>query len=315
MKLLAFILSGQTLGVDIESWNVTQLSGNIPFTIINDNDSIPSGYTDISSIENWSKFSSGIIDNFYYMSTRNEIQKLLSPEVATGNTSGLTSSELAVVQEYNLDRYYILYDYFEKLPENVDVKEPPVDFNYDILGLHKKRIFNKGELYRVEYYADYDFTNERYDKLILHEDRVYHRINEMVYKRDMEIFWYLNNGLSGATKQTVKYYTQEESTVVGERRRRNIISSQKINIVGLIMQTSGVTLTEAQNLGFEFLSQYSSAIDVYIEGALQFLYDAILNDTNHLWLNNIIPNTGGMTIRNYIYSQVLLDYTINNTYI
>jgi hypothetical protein len=322
MKLLAYTIDGEKIGVDITSWNKDILNGNEVFLAIEDGVSIPSGYSDISSITNWDSFGGAAhsLDtnenlDLTEIQIRNEIKKLLTPEQSTGNTSGLTQSEISILQEYNLDSYYTLYDYFETLPYYVDPSKPPYDYDYDILGLHKKRHFDKGELYKVEYYGDYDFVTDTYSKLLVHEDRTYYRINEMVHRREMNICWHLNNGLSGATKNTTKYYTRQESIVAGERRRRHIISGIKVNTLGLIMMTSGVTQLEAQNLGFAFLTQYADAVDVYIEGALQFLYDAILNDSDHSWLNNEVPNAGGLTIRQWMYNEVLLDYTINNTYV
>ena len=315
MKILAYQISGQTVGIDIDHWLVDDLNGNEPFTIIQDVDPIPSGYTDISSITSWGNWGEEIHPDVDRMVIRKEIKNFLTPEQQTGNTTGLTEQELEIIQEYKLDDYYLLYDYYERIPDDIDCSEPPFDLNYDILGLHKKKYFVKGELKKIEYYGEYDFYTDNYQNLLVHEDRTYYRINEMVYRREMDICWHLNNGLSGATKHTTKYYTQEESIMAGERRRRNIISSLKISLVGLIMQTSGVTQTEAQNLGFGFLTEYADAIDVYIEGALQFLYDAVLNDTNHSWLDNEIANTGGLTVRQYLYSELQLDYTINNTYV
>jgi len=54
MRLTAYILSGQTLGVDLTGWIDSDLNGNPPFIVLfNSGSTVPSGYTDISSIEHW----------------------------------------------------------------------------------------------------------------------------------------------------------------------------------------------------------------------------------------------------------------------
>jgi len=50
--LLAYQISGQTVGIDIQSWNNDDINGNQPFIVINSGDTIPNNYIDISTIEN-----------------------------------------------------------------------------------------------------------------------------------------------------------------------------------------------------------------------------------------------------------------------
>lgn len=315
MKILGLNIVGKgTIGNGLGSWSETDLSGNTPILLIKDVDPIPLGYSDISTIENWAKYGDGVSVEFGYYKTRKEIQKLLPTEALTGNTTGLTSSELAVVQEYKLDKYYAIYDYINTIPITYDVVEAPLDYNYNILNLHKKKYYDQGELINTEYYGVYDFPTDSYSKIILHEENKYYRVNEMVHKIETTICWHHNDGTTGTTKTLTKYFTQQESIRLGEERRRNVISNVKLGVLGLIMQTSGVTKPEAEALGFAFIQEYNEAINVYIEGALQFLYGAVLNDINHSWLNNEIPNTGGMTIRDWLYNEITLDYNVNNTY-
>jgi len=63
--LLAYQISGQTVGIDLPQWNSIDLNGNLPFKMIYSGDTIPNGYVDISSIENWDKFGS-IVANDYF---------------------------------------------------------------------------------------------------------------------------------------------------------------------------------------------------------------------------------------------------------
>lgn len=320
-QLLAYQISGQTIGIDIETWNDVDLNGNKAFLAIDDGASIPTGYTDISSIINWGFFGSstccpttGNDLELSEMYIRQQIKELLTHAQLTGNTSGLTAQEIEIVKDYKLDSFYQLYEYFEHLPEGTDVQATPVDLEYNILGLHKKRYFTKGELNKVEYYGNYDFATDTYSMLVLHEDRIYHRMNEMVYKRELDICWHLNDASSGATKHTEKFYTQSESFAVGERRRRNCITNLKIETVGLIMMASGVTQQEAEQIGWSFLEEFNTEITVYIEGAEEQLKTGIMTTTNHDWLDWDIPGAGA-TVRQYLYNGINIDYTENNTYV
>lgn len=216
------------------------------------------------------------------------------------------------------DRIYRIYNYTENVkPEKFNL--PPYDLNYDILGFHKKKYFNKGELYKVEYFGEYDFLTNTYNKKILCEKRTFYRINEMVYKRVLDICWFLDNGISGTseltgtTKQTLKFYTQEESLFVGERRRRNCITNLKIDSIGLIMMASGITQKEAEHIGWAFLNEFSNEINVFIEGVETPLMTALMTTQNHGWLDYVIPNTGGLTVRQYLYDGIDINYTENNT--
>lgn len=320
MKLLGYQISGQTVGIDLDGWIDSDLNGNQPFLGISDDATVPSGYTDISSIVNWGKFGGSAycpmkghleLDD---LEVRKEIKSFMTLPQKTGDTTGLTVEEIETIKDYNLDDFFTIYEFFDHLPENTDVQAPPVDLDYNIMGLHKKRYFSKGELYKIEYYGYYDFATDHYAYLVLHEDRTYHRINEMVYRRELDICWHTNLNVSGSTKHTEKYYTQAESFAVGERRRRNCITNLKIGAVGLIMAVSGVSQLDAEQIGWAFLDEFQSEITVYVEGAQQFLLNAIATTTNHPWLDGTPAMLGGATVRQYLYSELDIDYTINNIY-
>jgi hypothetical protein len=83
MKLLAYVINGQKMGVDIKSWNNNMLSGNTAFLAINDGDSIPADYVDISSVVNWDSFAGSILSA---KEIKTEILKLI-PGVPTPEQS------------------------------------------------------------------------------------------------------------------------------------------------------------------------------------------------------------------------------------
>lgn len=304
--LLAYQINGQTVGIDIQSWNDIDLNGNNPFKYIYSGDTIPSGYINISSLLNWGIFGDSVLN---FNNTRMEMRNLL-PDSFTG----LTQQEIEVVQKYSLDDYCMIYDYidYSNYVNNINPNKPPMSLDYDIIGLHKKRYLVKGELVKVEYYGEYDHITKQYSKLVVSEDRVYYRENQMVSRREMTINWYDNDGSVCVTKNTTKYYSITESMQELDTRRANVISDLKINTVGLIMMCSGVTSIQAQAIGRPFMSTYSVEISSYLHGYEQELNNAIYNDTTFSWLNAVIPNSGGITIRMYLLNGLDIDYEINN---
>ncbi|MFA5366449.1 MAG: hypothetical protein WC333_00800 [Dehalococcoidia bacterium] len=79
MKLLAYTINGQKLGVDIKAWNNIMLSGNTAFIAIGDGDGIPADYTDISSVNNWDSFAGSVLS---VEAIKTEILKLI-PNIPT----------------------------------------------------------------------------------------------------------------------------------------------------------------------------------------------------------------------------------------
>lgn len=305
MKLLAYILNGEILGVEKTSWNDDEFTG-ITFSACTDTTTIPSNYSDISNIYNWGRF--GEEAGLTYVEVRNEIKKHIPSDLST-----LSVDEMNVLVHYNLYNYFKIYDRIN----NGDVivgEHPPLDVDYDLLGYSKKRTFNKGELERVEYYENFVPSSNTYTVKVIEEICTYYRINQMLSRREMKINWMLDDGTTGYTRNTTKYYTLIEAIQAGETRRANLISDLKINVIGLLMQFSGASSVMAQQVGTPFLDTYSTEISKFIQGFEQQLKDSIATDTTFNWLNLVIPNTGGMTIRQYLISELTIDYTINNTY-
>lgn len=202
---------------------------------------------------------------------------------------------------------------------NVEPKDftlPPFDQDYNVLGLYKNRKFNKGELYEVEYYGEYDPMNQSnpYNNKVVCEHRIYYRYNEMINRREMRICWILEDGSTGATKTTIKYYTPEESIVAGERRRAKAIATLKTNTVGLIMAVNQVSQQNAETEGKPFLAAYADEITQYISGYEEPLKNVILTSSSFDWLDKPI-DINGTLVRHYMYDGINIDYTINNTYL
>lgn len=204
--------------------------------------------------------------------------------------------------------FFKQYNYMKNADPD-EFHSPPFDYNYNILGLTKKRTFNKGELNRIDYYGYMD-SGGTYQDLILTEYREFFRKDRMVYKRIMHIDWYLTDDSIGAHKTSDKYYSVEESLKLGERRRRNVISDLKIGCIGLLQAISGLTQIEATMQGLDFLSIVTDEITKYVEGIEDPLKVKVMtcNEEGCGWLDAAIPNAGGVTVRQYLYSAIDLDY-------
>lgn len=72
--LLGYTINGLVVGTDIGYWYGSDLNGNQPFIIINGNESIPEGYTDISSIKTWHNFGISLVND--YLVCKTEIKKI-----------------------------------------------------------------------------------------------------------------------------------------------------------------------------------------------------------------------------------------------
>jgi len=90
--LLAYQISGQTVGIDIMGWNDADLNGNPAFQIILSGQTVPSGYTDIDTIVNWDKFGLQVAND--YSVVKFEIKDIVNLIGWTGLTN--TEKDLAI---------------------------------------------------------------------------------------------------------------------------------------------------------------------------------------------------------------------------
>ena len=213
-----------------------------------------------------------------------------------------------------MERYFKIYDYVQQA-EPRDFKAAPYDLNYNILGLHKKRDWSKGQINYIEYYGSYDPSTNTYDDLVVKEYREFYRINEFLNRRKIKVDWYMSDGSIGASKDNIwKYYTPAESLKAGEIRRRNVISNLKIVSVGIIMQAYQMGQIDAEKEGHKFLEEFSTEIAQFIEGAQDPLKTAVLTTSNHPWLDAPLDPSSGFLARHYIHNEINIDYTENNVY-
>jgi hypothetical protein len=80
MKLLVYTIGGQKIGIDIQTWDESMLSGNTAFMAIADTGSTPTDYVDISTIIYWDQF--GGFTTLTPVEIKEEITKLI-PDTPT----------------------------------------------------------------------------------------------------------------------------------------------------------------------------------------------------------------------------------------
>ncbi len=174
------------------------------------------------------------------------------------------------------------YDYLQEPSSPKSFKighEDPTIIDYDIMGFHKKRTIVFGELIKVEYYESYDGNN--YSNLIVEETREFTRdVNTgLVQHRTQSSKWYLTDNTVGLIKNTIKYYTLEESIQEGIDRRSNVIAKAK----------SYVLVKIGQSYSFDLLTSVKNEIQYFYDGHTQPLRDAI-NISSKPYLNQTIKD-------------------------
>jgi hypothetical protein len=105
MILTTLQINGQTIGVDLMGWTDDCLSGNTPFVVLfNSGDTIPNGYIDISSIENWDSIP--VLD---WSRRRDAISNLTYSIAGTGLTNylSLTNKQRIIAAKYFLVPYQL----------------------------------------------------------------------------------------------------------------------------------------------------------------------------------------------------------------
>ncbi|CAG7580723.1 MAG: hypothetical protein SLAVMIC_00534 [uncultured marine phage] len=170
----------------------------------------------------------------------------------------------------------------------------PMNINYNILGLHKKRTFVKGEISTVEYYADYDLVTKEYKDLILKEEREYLRLDGLAYQRNMKVTWYYLDDTQGESKSTVKYYPPDESIKEGISRRTNIISNLKMVSFG----------TLGSENAYDLLSSIYNELGLYKDGYTQPLLDSLAILVKPYLDSTFVAD--GVTLRMYLISEMTI---------
>jgi len=343
MNIFAYNISGQTLGVDLVSWNDSELGENSPF--MTSASTTLDGYSNITSIENWDEF--GDSAGYRHCKTRKEIKEIYDTQ--TGTTwSAYTLSDQKILSKYFIvdkDKrdevytdeeqegynHYKLYDFLsddifesigsinqKKAPKSIDYKKDlsqrlHPDFKFDNFGLLTGCTYYEN---LTVSYDSYGFTVFTYDNPILNYVADYtFADNGYVTTRTITRKWYkMDDTLSDDSKVSLKVYPPMVARDEARRRRKNLINDLLVKTVGLIIMTS-VDLTninDAEADAIPFLKDISSSISAYYEyGTKQDsngnLCELIQDISTHTYsrLDNFVPGTSDtVTIRMFIISSL-----------
>jgi len=158
--------------------------------------------------------------------------------------------------------------------------DDPSTIDYDIYGLHKNLTILFGELRVTDYYRNYDPQTYTYSDLVVKELRDYTRdVNGLVQYRLQTSTWYLNNGTTGKTTTSTKYYSLPQAIQEGLDRRGNAIAQTKAYVLSQI----------GQLYSFDLLTGVKNDIQLYVDGYTDPLRLSITNSTKP-YLNTTIKD-------------------------
>lgn len=236
-------------------------------------------------------------------------------EAAEGQSwtvAGVTSEESV---EDILDPTTDLKIYRYIVTDHGSRKNSPIDLDY-IVGLNRrlfrKEYFNRGELYKIEFYAETATGADgwpTYSDLIIREDIAYTRDSlGFAKERDTVITWFKEDGTAHDTSKTLyKPYSLMESQKEGVTRRSNIISQLSLQVAGMLVATLPTNEIYQNDqakieVGREFMQTHKMAMDMFVSASKRDLVAEVKYATNS-WLNNVVaaPST---TIRDVIRAGV-----------
>ncbi len=155
----------------------------------------------------------------------------------------LTGSQ--IIQLNNIIDNYVYnpnYDDLFKFKINQSTEDPSM-IDYDIVGLNKKRTIINGELRLVEYYNNYVASSNTYSDLVVVESRDYIKDeNGIIKSRNLSSSWLLNNGTTGLTVTSTKYYTHDDVNLNGNFNAIDVVTNFTCGLTtkGLISK-NGIT--------------------------------------------------------------------------
>lgn len=191
----------------------------------------------------------------------------------------------------------------------------PIGHDYKVgltTTLFPKRYFNKGELYKVEYFSD-----EAQTDLVVNVDINYTRdALGFATERTTTRTWYREDGTAHPDiKVTKKIYANDTLSQIKEgiKRRGNVVEGLQMPVLGSMLATvaakSGETEPERQGrillMGRKFLADYKEEFTNYIQDSNKEILSKI-TAANDFWLENVI-DVNGTTIRDMILFELTID--------
>lgn len=179
-----------------------------------------------------------------------------------------------------------------------------IDYTMEIMGtLHPRRTFVKGELQKVEWFADVECTDK-----VLTTDIVYTRdISGFAIDRITKRIWVgMDEEDNDITKITEKNYTinMVDQIKEGIKRRQNIIDGLQKPILGMMLATitTGYTSEEILQMGRDFLKLHKYSMQAFVDESHKQIQIDFAAATD-FWLDNYI-DANGTTIRMYILNDL-----------
>jgi hypothetical protein len=219
--------------------------------------------------------------------------------------------------------YTLLNSDKKEFNKNPTLLPSSINYKIDIEKLHRKLEFKKGVLIKAEYFKNISISTNpygievyTYSTPVLKCEYEYH-VDEQSYihHRFTRRYWaYIDGAYSTEYKEGPKYYTKLDARNEAVRRRTNIVNDILMSTTGLIYTCPTITtLLDAENASRLLLLEIDGEIDKFTKGISEPIITKITNidETLYLngynighWLSNLVPNGGGLTIRQLILSKL-----------
>ena len=237
--------------------------------------------------------------------------------------NALTTQEETDITDFhtNMDGTETLDDLELKIYDWISVDEETnkfeipkhVNYKYELnIRLHPViTSIVKGEVREIVYYESSTLQADGTllgTNPVIKESYVYVRdAGHFALNRTCTITWFKKDDTEHSdNKVRVKNYSSTDAISEGFRRRQNIVSALQLPIVGLIMQTTGMSQNDAIVAGSTFMEDYELEILSFVNTPKKYSFpNRVTAETNYTWLDNDIG--GGVTIRAYILDAVDLD--------
>ena len=205
---------------------------------------------------------------------------------------------------------------------NFDLYDPPIDFDFGLLDLEKKKnlqVGDHGDIPIIEYYKSYDPITNTYSDLVTSRNYTfqYNTSPRLYIVVDEVVKWFREDGTVHPLTKTIKRtYTEQRWTTWLVNKRTQIVEFLKHWVMTSMFATApnGGLPTDSSAImatGASWFSGIDSLINSYKETyAVTELINALNADTT-AWLDNV-PPTGlvpglpaGKTIRELMTDEVL----------
>jgi hypothetical protein len=223
---------------------------------------------------------------------------------------------------------------FEELSESVNAfgsKEPKIyrlsgyhnnfqEIDYTILNLYPRRYFNKGELYKCEWFRDRDLTD-----MVLVVDIEYTRdwVGFALSRATTRTWVNNDNTLNPFTKVTIKDYTINDGETIAEGKARRGALVDNIQMPMLSAMHEALLPQGWQSLdimlnGREFLDEYDAEFNKFVKNSstvtkksdpdygMKTIVVKFRDEQNPdyvAWLDVPLVSLDGQTIRTFLISE------------